>query len=77
MKYGPIPVDVVGFVDSGVAWTSTATPKFAGGDRGWATSAGVGARFNLFGIIGELDLAHPFQRPTNKWVWVFTFKTGF
>jgi len=79
MKYGPVPVDIVGFFDAGIAWTSTTTPSFGAGragDRGWVSSAGVGARFNFFGIIGELDLVHPFQRPTRNLVWVFTFRTG-
>jgi hypothetical protein len=77
MKYGPIPVDIVGFFDAGVAWTNTTTPGFAGGTRNWATSAGVGARFNFFGIVGEVDLVHPFQRPTRNLIWVFTFTAGF
>jgi hypothetical protein len=80
MKYGPVPVDIVGFFDAGIAWTSTTTPSFGAGgagDRSWVSSAGVGARFNFFGIIGELDLVHPFQRPTRNLVWVFTFRTGF
>jgi len=70
-------VDLVGFVDAGLAWTSTQAPTFTGGDRDWITSAGFGARFNLYGIVGEVDLVHPFQRPTRNLVWVFTFKTGF
>ena len=64
LDYGAVPVDILAFVDAGVAWTSTTKPAFAGGNRTWAVSTGVGARFNLFGIVGEFDLAHPFDRPT-------------
>jgi hypothetical protein len=77
LSYGPVPVDILGFVDSGVAWTSATKPTFAGGDRTWAVSTGVGARFSMFGIVGELDLAHPLDRPLNRWVWVFSLKSGF
>jgi hypothetical protein len=77
LSYGPVPVDILGFVDSGVAWTSATKPTFAGGDRTWAVSTGVGARFSMFGIVGELDLAHPLDRRLNRWVWVFSLKSGF
>jgi hypothetical protein len=61
-----------------VAWTSTVSPRFAGGSRTWVTSVGAGLRFNLFGmIIGEIDLVRPLNRPGRGFVWVFTFRTGF
>jgi hypothetical protein len=33
LGYGRVPVDLVGFYDAGVAWTSTTRPAFAGGAR--------------------------------------------
>jgi hypothetical protein len=38
--------------------------------RGVVASAGVSARFNLFGYaIFEVYGAHPFQRPSKSWVY--------
>jgi hypothetical protein len=41
------------------------------------TSAGVTARFNLFGyLIGELFYAVPLQRPDKDGVWGFQIAPG-
>jgi len=78
LDYGALPVDLIAFADAGLAWTSTTSPKFAGGTRSWVTSVGAGVRFNLFGFaIGELTMARPLSRPTRGFVWVFSLQSGF
>ncbi len=58
------PLDLFGFFDAGVAWTSEEEASFLGGDREPIASAGVGLRVNLFGFaVGELDWVRPFDRP--------------
>jgi hypothetical protein len=78
LDYGPIPVEVFGFADAGLAWTRTARPVFAGGDREWVTSVGGGARVNVLGfMVAELSLAKPLQRPQQGWLFVFNLQPGF
>lgn len=78
LDYGPLPVDIFAFADSGVAWTAGERPTFAGGTRDWVTSVGAGARMNLFGFaIGELAIAKPLQRPQRGWMFVFSLRPGF
>jgi Tol biopolymer transport system component len=78
LDYGPIPVEVFGFFDSGVAWTRNITPDFAGGTRPFVSSAGFGARVNLFGFaIGEFNVARPLDRHGRGWMWVFNLRPGF
>jgi hypothetical protein len=68
-----LPLTVAPFVDAGEAWTGADPPRlsFARDQlRGVVASAGVSARFNLFGYaIFEVYGAHPFQRPTKSWVY--------
>ena len=86
------PVEGIAFLDAGTAWGKlqanngeiiTTNPTFARGvaagfeDRGILTSAGVGARVNLFGyIIVEAVYVNAFERPTG-WHWQFAFQPGF
>ena len=65
LDYGPIPVELFGFFDAGVAWTQPERPRFVNdGTREWVTSVGVGARVNVFGFaIAEFNLAKPLNRP--------------
>jgi hypothetical protein len=78
LHYGPLPVDLVAFADAGLAWSSANALASVLEARQWVTSVGVGARFNLFGIvIGEVDLVRPLNRPTRGWVWMFSFRSGF
>jgi dipeptidyl aminopeptidase/acylaminoacyl peptidase len=78
LDYGVIPVDLVGFFDSGVAWTRDHTPSFAGGSRDWVSSAGVGIRVNALGyVIAEFDAAHPIDRRGRGWMFVFNLRPGF
>jgi Tol biopolymer transport system component len=79
LDYGPLPVELLGFVDSGVAWTQGDGPAFMNnGTREFVTSAGFGARVNLFGFaIGEFNLVRPINRPQRGWMFVFNLRPGF
>jgi hypothetical protein len=78
LDYGPLPVELFTFLDAGVAWTRGERPSFANGTRDWVTSAGFGARVNLFGFaIGEFNLARPLNRPLSGWQFVFNLRPGF
>ena len=69
-----LPLTVSPFVDAGLAWTSSAVPRFGSSadpskQRTPVVSAGVSARFNVLGYaILEVYGAHPFQRPSKNWV---------
>jgi hypothetical protein len=74
LEYGPVPVEIFGFVDTGLAWTRGTRPTFNGGTQDWATSAGAGARVNVFGyLIAEVDLAKPFNR-NRGFMWTFLLR---
>jgi WD40 repeat protein len=78
--YGPIPVELIGFSDFGVAWTASDKAKFLGGDgtRGVVRSYGGGARINVLGFaVVEIDYVRPVDRPQKGWSWVFNFSPGF
>ena len=78
LDYGPLPVEVFGFADSGVAWTADDKPAFAGGSRHWVTSVGAGARVNVFGyLVAEFNLARPLDRTQHGWTFVFNLQPGF
>jgi hypothetical protein len=78
LDYGPIPAELFGFFDAGVAWTRADRPSFADGSRPWVTSAGFGARVNLFGYaVGEFNAARALDRPGTGWQFVFNLRPGF
>jgi Tol biopolymer transport system component len=79
LDYGPVPVEVFGFFDSGVAWTQAERPDFvSNGTRPWVRSAGFGARVNVFGFaVAEFNAAHPFDRLGKGWTFVFNLRPGF
>jgi Tol biopolymer transport system component len=87
------PVEGFGFFDAGSAWGKiqgqdgttviTTRPTFrrgfegALGERGVLTSAGLGARVNLFGyFVVEAAYVKPFERTTG-WHWQFSLQPGF
>ncbi len=85
-KVGNVPpIDLIGFFDAGVAWSSnlegTASNEqavFFGGDRDLLTSAGAGLRVNLFGFaLGEVHWVYPFDRPEKGGHFQFAINTGF
>lgn len=77
--FGILPLDLVGFLDAGVAWTGSEKPSFlSGGTRNIVTSAGVGLRANLLGFaIVEVDRVMPFDRPVKGAHWQFAFTQAF
>ena len=83
--YGPVPIELLGFADAGVAWAKGNSVKFdlSGADGSVTTrrpvrSVGVGARVNVFGYaVLEVDYAKPLDRPLKNWVWLFNLSPGF
>lgn len=77
-----IPMELVAFTDVGVAWDDEHTVDNWGfsessTDRVPLFASGVGARFNLLGImILEAYYAYPFQRPDKGWHWGFNLAPG-
>ena len=85
-KVGNVPpIDLIGFFDAGVAWSSNQEGSgtneqafFFGGDRELLTSAGAGLRVNLFGFaLGEVHWVYPFDRPEKGGHFQFAINTGF
>ena len=75
--YGPLPVEVAFFADSGTAWANGEQPRILGGEREGVASAGVALRANLFGFaVAEFDVIRPFQRPERGWVFGFNLMPG-
>src|SRR5262245_25324609 len=78
IEYGHLPVDVIGFFDTGVAWRGSDIPSASFSDRPWVKSAGAGARINAFGFaVVELSAVHAFDRPRDKWQFLFALQPGF
>jgi Omp85 superfamily domain len=76
--YGAFPIEMVLFADAGIAWTSETKPRFAGGEREWARSAGVAWRVNVLGFaIAEIDFVRPLDRSRKGWLWQFGLTPGF
>lgn len=78
------PIEGIAFADAGVAWGRGQTPSFFERGilpdqtrRGLITSAGVGARVNLFGyFILEVDYLRAFELQRG-WRWNFALQPGF
>ena len=77
------PIEGFLFADAGIAWTKGTSPTFFRGvpsdqmERGFMTSAGFGARVNLFGLLVlEVDRVHAYAREV-PWHWQFNFVPGF
>jgi Tol biopolymer transport system component len=79
LEYGPIPAEIIGFFDAGVAWDSSSRPSgFGDGTRPWARSFGAGVRVNALGyLILELDAVRALDRPNDNWRFVFGVRPGF
>jgi outer membrane protein assembly factor BamA len=79
LEYGPVPAELVGFFDAGVAWDENTSPSgFGNGTRPWARSYGGGVRVNAFGYaIVELLAARALDRGNNGWRFVFGIQPGF
>jgi hypothetical protein len=78
MSYGRVPVEVAGFFDAGVTWSSGDRPGLTGGDRPLMRSVGAAARANLFGfLIIEVSASHPFDRIGGGLQWQVGIRQGF
>ena len=76
--YGPLPIEMAVFADSGIAWGQNGSALFGGADKDPVSSAGIGMRVNLFGFaVGEIDYVRPFDRPGRGWLWQFNLRPGF
>ncbi len=75
--YGPLPVEVALFSDTGVAWSRDTRPGFNTGDREPVSSFGIALRANLFGFaVAEIDYVKPWNRDRG-WLWQFALRPGF
>jgi hypothetical protein len=76
--YGPVPIEVGAFFDTGVAWYSGQKPALFGGEQQFVKSVGGTARLNLFGYaVLQFDLAWPLDRPGKGKVFQFNLLAGF
>jgi hypothetical protein len=79
--FGFLPTELIAFFDGGVAWDSRNQPDLMWSqtslDRIPVFSSGVGARFNLMGmLVMELHYVHPWQRPAKGGHWGFQLLPG-
>jgi len=76
--YGPLPIEMAIFSDTGVAWGRTNRLAITGGDRKPVSSVGAAARINVLGFaVAEIDYVHPLDRPGRGWLWQFNLMPGF
>ena len=76
--YGPLPVEVALFADTGVAWTQDTTPELFGGHAQNVTSVGAAFRVNFLGFaVGEFDVRPSAAAPSKDWVFQFHLSPGF
>jgi Tol biopolymer transport system component len=73
--YGAFPLEFAVFGDGGAAWTGSEGPT--SGIRQPVFSTGAALRTNIFGLILQLNLVHPFNRPQKNWVWQFSLLPTF
>ncbi|MGE3278164.1 MAG: BamA/TamA family outer membrane protein [Vicinamibacterales bacterium] len=78
LDYGPIPVEVLGFFDAGVAWNREVSPRSFGGTRPWVRSAGAGLRVNVFGyLVVEVDALRALDLANDGWRFTVGMRPGF
>ena len=76
--YGPLPIEMAFFTDTGVAWDRGTRPGFGAADRQPVVSVGAAMRINVFGFaIAEIDYVRPLDRPGRGWLWQFNLRPGF
>jgi hypothetical protein len=76
--YGPLPIEMALFTDTGVAWDRTTRPGFSAADREPVVSVGAAMRINVLGfMVAEIDYVRPLDRPGRGWLWQFSFRPGF
>ena len=76
--YGPLPIEMAFFADTGVAWGQSTSVLYGGAVKEPVSSAGVAMRANLFGFaVAEIDYVRPLDRPNRGWLWQFNLMPGF
>ena len=76
--YGPLPIEMALFADSGVAWDRSTRPGFSAADREPVVSVGAAMRINVLGFaVAEIDYVRPLDRPGRGWLWQFNLRPGF
>ena len=76
--YGPLPIEMAVFADSGVAWGQSTSVLYGGNAKEPVASAGIAMRANLFGFaVAEIDFVRPLDRPGRGWLWQFNLMPGF
>jgi Tol biopolymer transport system component len=76
--YGPLPIEMALFADSGVAWGQNGSTLFGGANKEPVSSVGAAMRVNLFGFaVGEIDYVKPLDRNGRGWIWQFNLMPGF
>jgi Tol biopolymer transport system component len=76
--YGPIPIEIGAFYDTGVAWMSGSKPSLFGGSEKLVRSTGATARVNVFGFaVLQVDWVKPLDRPGKNPYFAFNLLTGF
>jgi outer membrane protein assembly factor BamA len=81
LNFPYLPTELSLFLDGGVAWSSDSPPVFNlstnSNERIPVFSAGIAARFNLFGyIVGQIYYADAFQRPGSRYQFGFVISPG-
>jgi Tol biopolymer transport system component len=74
--YGPVPVELAVFGDTGVAWSRGGKPSLPGGSRPGISSVGVAVRIALGFAAAEFDVVRPFQRLDRGWTLGFNLMPG-
>jgi hypothetical protein len=78
LDYGRVPIEIAGFFDAGVAWSSGSLPWFLGGTQRAVRSAGLAGRINALGLlIVEVAASRPFDRVSRSWQWQVSMRQGF
>ncbi len=79
--YGPLPLELALFADSGVAWNHGDRLDFFGHrdtGREPVSSYGVALRANVFGFtVAQFDFVRPVDRPRKGWIFQFSLTPGF
>jgi outer membrane protein assembly factor BamA len=76
--YGPLPVEMAVFADSGVAWGQSTSVLYGGNQKEPVSSVGLAWRVNLMGFaVAEIDWVRPLDRPGRGWLWQFNLIPGF
>jgi Tol biopolymer transport system component len=76
--YGPLPIEMAFFADSGVAWGQNGSTLYGGTNKEPVTSVGAALRANIFGFaVAEIDYVRPLDRPERGWLWQFNLMPGF